>query len=71
MLIKVTVKDYNFKAQGEDSRNKNQQKTDLMNAINKVYGLSRTYLPLPLFGFQWRMYFVELRNQNAIKIQLS
>lgn len=46
------MKDYNFKAQGEDSRNKNQQKTDLMNAINKVYGLSRTYLPLPLFGFQ-------------------
>lgn len=70
MLIKVTVKDGSFKAPGEDSRNKNQQKTDLMKTL-KFMVCQEPIFPYNFFGFLWKIYFVELRSQNAIKILLS
>lgn len=69
MLIKVTVKDCTFKPPGEDSRNKNQQKTDFINTLKCM--VCQEPIGLSLFGFQGQMHFVERRSQNGIKSQLS
>lgn len=58
MLIKITLKDYNFKAQGEDSRNKNQQKTDLINVIKFMVCQE------PIFPYQFLDFSDECILQN-------
>lgn len=50
MFIKVTVKDCTFKPPGEDSRDKNQQKTDLINTLK--FMVCQEPIGLLLFGFQ-------------------